>query len=510
MSVRFRRAWWLGPLVAVVSVGAASADTQLIELIRNDDFATAAVRIEAGIDVNATLPDGTTALHWAVRRDTPEIVDQLVRAGANLNVTSRYNITPLMLASENGSAAMVERLLRAGADPNASPRGDSPLMIAARTGDVETVKMLLAHRADVNVNEPVRGQTALMWAVAEAHAGVAKALIDNGADVHARSTSGFSPLIFAVRKGDSESVRLLLAAGASPNEKAPDNNETSVLFVAIANGHYDLAVFLLDKGAALDSTDKAGRDVLHQVILTRNPNDEYAVAPVPTGELDSAGFLRAVLTRGANPNARANLRAISIGGSANYRRDPRKPKDGATGKPTEGQFRVVDSRVGDELDVDRGKRDGVTPFWVAAQEADAAAMRILAAGGADPQLPADNGSTPLLAAVGIYGPPTGGDARILPSPEAMFEAMQLAIELGNDPRAAVGAYGQTVLHAAVYGGGVESVIRFLVAHGARLDAKNARGETPLELAEVFMADHPNRDRAKELLRSLASEAAAAK
>ena len=60
--------------------------------------------------------------------------------------------------------------------------GETVLMTAARTGNLEAVKVLLDHGAYVNAKENYRGQTALMWAAAEHHAGVVKLLLDHGAD----------------------------------------------------------------------------------------------------------------------------------------------------------------------------------------------------------------------------------------------------------------------------------------------------------------------------------------
>src|SRR5207244_10376909 len=114
------------------------------------------------------------ALHFAVQRDNLDIADLLIAAGANVKAASRYNVTPLSLAATNGSASMIERLLKAGADANAtSEQGQTALMTAALTGKVDAIKILLAHGAKVNEKEPVKTQTALMWAAYEGNTGAA-------------------------------------------------------------------------------------------------------------------------------------------------------------------------------------------------------------------------------------------------------------------------------------------------------------------------------------------------
>ena len=122
-------------------------------------------------------------------------------------------MTPLYLARQNGNAAVVEALLKAGADPNtALPDGETALMTAARTGKVDAVKFLLAHGANVNAKETVRGQTALMWAAAEGNADVIRLLVASGADIQARSNGGFTALLFAAREG-----RIAAVKGSSPS-----------------------------------------------------------------------------------------------------------------------------------------------------------------------------------------------------------------------------------------------------------------------------------------------------
>ena len=470
--------------LSVASVATAGNDRRLAEAVKSRDTAAAVALLQQHVDPNTPLPDGATALHWAVRWNDLEIADQLIRAGADVNATNRYGVTPLVLACTNGSAAMTQALLRAGADPHASPKGEPLIMTAARTGDAATVKVLLASGASVNAVEADRGQTALMWAAAEGHSHLVQLLIDHGAEIHARSTAGYTALLFAVRRGDIESARLLLAAGANPNATVPDavrykeieigtgpdRRGGPLLLMAISNAHYEVAALLLMKGADSNATDRVGRTALHLLVTVNNPTQAfyYRPPPVPTGTLDSVGLMRALLAHGAYPNARLGREEPSVLASP----DAPDPHEGAT------------------------------PFWLAAEQSDVQAMRILAAGGSDVRLPTKDGTTPLMvAARGGFGLAANAI-----SDTDVLDVVKLALDLGSDLHAR-NARGQTALHGAVFrgvrgGNGADAVIQLLAEHGAKLDAKDAGGQTPEEFAETFPQTGIARERTLALLRKL--------
>ena len=95
------------------------------------------------------------------------------------------------------------------------------------------MKQLISAGANVNAVEPVKGQTALMWAAAEGHSDVVQALIAGGADVQAKSKAGFNALVFAAIKNDAKSAESLIAAGVDPNFALPDGSK--VLSIAAVN-----------------------------------------------------------------------------------------------------------------------------------------------------------------------------------------------------------------------------------------------------------------------------------
>jgi len=455
MSVKVRKLgiWWMAPLLSMAAFAGTGSDFRLVDAAKNRDHEAVRSLLKQHVDVNTPQADGATALAWAAHWDDVETADLLIRAGANVNAANSYGVTPLSLACTNQNAVMVEKLLKAGADPNGVPTGTPVLMTAARTGNVDTVKSLLAHGADVNAKESARGQTALMWAVAEKHPEVARMLIDHGADVHLHSTSGFTPLLFAAQQGEMDSARMLLEAGANVNEAAPEDG--SALIVATQSGHEALALFLLEKGADPNAADAYGITALHYALL-KGLARISGVRPI-----SGAGYLyrpnmpelvKALLARGANPNARI----VKFPPMPNTR-----------------MFKAIDLTP-----------VGATPFLLAAASYDAGIMRMLAAKGADPSLTDQAKNTPLIMAAGFAEGITHAVERPQQDDRDALEAVRAAVELGGDVNA-TNDIGDTAIHGAAYVG-ANDIVQFLVEKGAKVDAENVYGQTAWTIAAEVM------------------------
>jgi ankyrin repeat protein len=127
---------------------------------------------------------------------------------------------------------------------------------------------------------------------------------------------------------------------------------------------------------------------------------------------------------------------------------------------------------------------GATPYLLASKVLEVDIMRALAAGGADPRLPMKTGTTPLMAAAGL-GASAQADRRGLSVVDGgkmederrVLEAVTTAFDLGSDVNA-VNQAGDTALHGAA-ALGYNTVVQFLADHGAQLNVKNKRGQTPL-------------------------------
>jgi ankyrin repeat protein len=431
---------------------------------------------------SAAKPDGTTALHEAVRQNDLKKVEALIAGGADVKAATRYGVTPIGLAALNGNAPILRRLLDAGADPNsASPGGETALMTAARTGNVDAVQLLLDRRANVNASDATHAQTALMWAAAENHTPIVRLLVAHGADVNARTAvtipkgeyvparaggasgpgiirqralptadGGMTPLLFAVRDGNVAMTRLLLELGADIQQSS--GNHTSPLLIALLNGQVALATELLERGADPNGADDYHRAPLFAAIDLRNFNrDKYPF--LSNDRREPMDLIKVLLDKGADPNLRSDT------------------------VPVHGLMQFDGSWV---------NFDGQTPFIRAALSGDIDVMRLLLQHGADPNIATKQGSTALMAAAGINWIPGQTYTR---SEADYVEAVKLCLASGADVNAA-NSLKLTAIHGAANRGWV-SVIQILADHGAALDVKDVGGRTPLTFAEgTFLAIRP--------------------
>jgi uncharacterized protein len=460
-------------LLMAGGAAAATADARLVDAAKNQDQKAIQSLVSQQADVNSRSDDGSTALLWAAHWNDLNTADLLLRAGADANAANDFRMTPLSQACVNGSAALVELLLKSGANPNTViATGETPLMTCAKSGSVEAVRTLITHDAAVNAKEPVQNQTALMWAAAEHHPTVVKALIEANADLQAHSKKGYTALHFAAREGDQESVRLLLSAGVNMNIRTqPEPSETELgaetivagrgrtrvrggsfyrknpstagytpLLVATVRGQVALAHFLLDQGADPNVGD-AGFTPLHWASttwegFTANPvyGFENPMAGIPDRQA-KLQLVKALLAHGANPNARMTKTQPTF---------------------ASGFLDTV----------------GATPFLLASSVDDLEMMQLLLAAGADPKVPTATNTTTIMAATALHhgvgeSPVTETQAR---------EAVKFLLDLGLDPKGAT-ITGENTLFGPAYRGW-NTLLAQLIQLGVDVNAVSKAGVTP--------------------------------
>src|SRR5688500_8899487 len=167
-------------LALVLTAGTAAAQSSLVDAAREGERAEALGLLAERADPNQREADGTTALHWAVHHDDVELVTKLLAAGANVAAANDYGSTPMSEACVVENVAILAALLDGGANvdsPNAE--GQTALMVVARGGNTEAARLLLARGANINARETRKGQTALMWAVAQSHPVMVRLLLEH-------------------------------------------------------------------------------------------------------------------------------------------------------------------------------------------------------------------------------------------------------------------------------------------------------------------------------------------
>lgn len=432
----------------------------------NGDAAIIAALLKAGADANEHLPLGRTPLMAASRTGNVEAIQVLLDHGADVNARETLRgTTPLMWAADEGHAAAIQLLIQRGADFKArsdmTERGRGPALgkandprkqVAAQgralaAGRALDLRDLSALRGD---NNGIGGQGAGGIARGgrtrggRAPNGRATDGVDQGFDQNddaAVAAFGFrgrpapkdggalTPLVYAVRADDLDSVKVLLAAGADLNQVT--GYGWSPLLVATQNRYYRLGAYLIDHGADVNLANQGGWTPLY--LATDNRNIESGDYPVRKGDMDHLDFIKLLLDKGANVNARM--------------------KDSTETRT------VFTNQWLDE--------NGATAFLRASQSGDLVLMKLLLAHGADPKIDTVLHVTALEVAAGV-GWVEGITYEW--SPEATLEAVKMLLDLGLDVNAQADT-GRTALHGAAHKGRTD-VIQVLVDHGAKLDLRD--------------------------------------
>ena len=248
--------------------------------------ATLQLLLDAGVDVNASNSNGSTALMWAA--GDPAKVRLLLDRDAAVNAKTKDGTTALVAAAQRGSAESLRLLLARGGNPTASPDEVSALLrsdYALR--DVPDRRRVLKE-AGIELKEPSQLTTGAIAVMTDMR--TVETLLSLGADPNLeRSVVRMSMPVLAdaAFDGNVEMMRLLLGRGADPNRAGTRGGITPLMMAAAGARPSEAAVrLLLEKGADIQARDERGRNAL-----------DWALTQ---GDTSIAGLLRAA---GATPAA---------------------------------------------------------------------------------------------------------------------------------------------------------------------------------------------------------------
>lgn len=210
--------------------------------------------LNLGVPINVKDRYDQTPLALAVIKNKEEVVKFLVDRGADVDTRKRCGNTPLLLSRSADVTLLLLQSGRLRSINSVNQDGFTALHLAAKRGDLEQVKAIVSHGANINARDR-HEHTPLTWAAIESHKEIVKFLIDNGADVNSISTLGNSVLMFS---DSAEITLLLLQSGRLTSINHQNNQQKTALHYAVAKGDYAQVVALIEHGANINAKDSKG------------------------------------------------------------------------------------------------------------------------------------------------------------------------------------------------------------------------------------------------------------
>jgi uncharacterized protein len=302
-----------------VNVRALDGSTALLWAARWNDVQTADLLIRAGADANIANDLRTTPLSLACTNANAAMVERLLSAGARPDTPVASGETPLMTCAGTGSAEAVRMLIARGAAVNSAEpaQNQTALMWAAAERHADVIRLLVEHGADLRARTK-RGFSALHFAARAGDVESAKILLAAGTDINIRSqpaTASDKP----ARGTPGNYTGGGGGRGGGPSYEATVSAGSTPLLVATFRAHVPLALYLLEQGADPNASD-AGVTSLHWAVGTwesGEANPVFGFTDAMSGIPDRQAKLqlvKALLAHGADPNVPVTQRLPGFAG----------------------------------------------------------------------------------------------------------------------------------------------------------------------------------------------------
>ncbi|MHC4425345.1 MAG: ankyrin repeat domain-containing protein [Planctomycetota bacterium] len=266
-----------------------------------------------GAEVNARDSVVASALHYAADKGHKEIAELLIGSGADVNAKNKSGETPLHYAARNGHKDIAELLVEKGATI-------SDIYEAAYVGDMAKVRVFIQEGVDVSAVDS-RGWTPLYVAAQAGHTDVVEVLIAHGANVNIENNQGKTPLHLAAQDGHIDVIELLIANGADVSA----GGDWTSLNVAVEAGHTGVVELLIANGANVNVGGALNEAVRHskemvEVLITHGANVNAGKwtalhVAVDRGRRDMTELL---IAKGADVNAKSDKGRTPLHLAARY------------------------------------------------------------------------------------------------------------------------------------------------------------------------------------------------
>lgn len=351
-----------------------SGETALMTCARTGEAAGVKALLARGAQINAKEPGhDQTALMWAAAQGHPEAVEALLKAGADVHARSRSYIQTV-------TSEVTQRAGREELNYDVPRGGSTAILFAARSGDPQSVRLLVAAGADVNDQLP-DGASALVVATHSGNHEVAKTLIEMGADVNGAAV-GYAPLHAAVLRSNLDLVKALLAHNANPN--LPMTRGTPV---RRNSQDFELPKTLIGATPYLLAAKFVEADIMRALAA--------AGADTRLPMKDGATPLMAAVGMGITPPVRDEKRGTDRRGLAIL--------DGGKVESDKQVLEAVSAAIELGSDINAANPLGDTALHIAAVQGYADVVKLLASNGADLNARNAKDQTPLAAAAGRPG-----------------------------------------------------------------------------------------------------------
>ncbi|XP_041518830.1 ankyrin repeat and SOCS box protein 14 isoform X2 [Microtus oregoni] len=264
-------------------------NSPLFTAVLKDSYDMATLLISHGADVNLRCANKRTALHEAAKLGNWDMVKLMLTSGAHPDARSSYGFTPLALAAQGGHTEIMELLLQKGADVHSQASDSSSILLeAVRGGNPDSVTLLLEYGADANIPKS-SGHLPIHVAADKGHLLALKMLVPV-TDIAAIKRSGISPVHCAAAGAHPQCLEILIQAGFDVNfmldqrvRKHYDDQRKSALYFAVSNGDLSSVKLLLNAGAlpnqdpvnCLQIALRMGNHELISLLLRHGANVNY-------------------------------------------------------------------------------------------------------------------------------------------------------------------------------------------------------------------------------------------